>query len=455
MARFSNGEKTFGVELSSRKIKDGIEGYYVYIRVYDPKANPKKKEIRVKDVFLRNRTDWDKMSKRVNPAIPNSIELTKCILDALERVKREEGSLFSYLDYVMDRMQATNSIAYMKRFQKLYNKLSDFLRQTKKGIITLSEVNNKFLDDFWLYLSQQNTSKNSEKTLSRSAIVDYFKVLNTILNIAKERGELKENPFDSKRSKTYTREPKERVVAKEPLTQEEQLTIQTLELHGMEDVIRDLFLFSFFVRGMRFEDVISITWDCIKDGRLTYKMLKNGKIVSISITPVLERILQKYESNESRYIFPLLKNDYGSQFDLRSLPNKKAIEFEKEKKRINSIVNKYLKKIAAKAGITKKLTFHIGRHTVGNLFYEDYGEEDTQDLLCHSNANTTRRYVDKGEKEKELEQKIEAFYKKFDTENQSDERDCCYESSEEERSSNGCLVITMNPDIGKVKPSRL
>lgn len=406
-------EKTYSIEISDKQTGRGeAKGYAVYVRVYDP-CNKRLKRSRVDGITLSSREEWDKVSMRVNPAIPNSIEMTKRILDTLERVKRENGSLMNYLKYWLLGKQATQSIAYQNRIQKLINKIAAFLKYSHKSYITLAEVDYKFLDDFNNYLSRQPVRKNASRTLSRNAIVDYFKIFKTILCDAESRGEFKDNPFRLEGSKKYTREINEHVVIKESLTAEELKTIESLELSGPCNIVRDLFLFSFYTCGMRFEDCITLSWDVIKDDRITYKMIKNGKLVTLEITPEIQMIMNKYRNKGNKYVFPLLKSYYGPQTGFRDLSKEQAEKFSREKSRLNTYVNRGLKILAEKAGITKNLSFHIARHTFASLYDAAYGTEAAQHALHHSNIRTTRMYLDKGMKEEELKRDTLSFYQKI------------------------------------------
>ena len=63
----------------------------------------------------------------------------------------------------------------------------------------------------------------------------------------------------------------------------------------------------------------------------------------------------------------------------------------------------WLKVLAHKAGISKKLTFHVSRDTFATLFIELGGDVATlKEILGHSDVKTTMIYVKMSEKRKEL-----------------------------------------------------
>lgn len=406
-------KKTFGIELGKKTTKDGITGYPVYVRVYNPNGKSRLKRTRIAGILLPNKDAWDAERNRVCPAVPDSLRLTKVILDTLDRVKRENGSLITYMDNVCNAWTTSKSLSSANKVQKLSNKLSAFIKHTKRGITTLGDVDYKFVDDFWKYLSSQKVSKNGKRTLSKCAKVDYCKVFKTVLNEAERRGELENNPFKIEETMSYTRDVKGRILNKEPLTEQELKSIAILNLTDTEATVRDMFLFSFYARGMRFEDCITLTWNAIRNGEIVYTMQKNGKTVTVEITNDLKDILRKYSSKSCEYVFPFLIGKYGSRANFRALPQDKAKAFAKEKSRLNTTTNRYLKKIAVKAGISKNLTFHIARHSFASLYDEMLGTEAAQVALCHTNIRTTRMYLDKEKKADELKVDTVTFYNKL------------------------------------------
>lgn len=448
-------ELTFTIEVSDKFIRKGnAAGYRVYVRVYDPDAVKKLKRVQVEGIILPNRDAWDKSEMRVSPAISNSIDMTKRILDTMERVKRENGSLVNFLNYWLAERRESKSIAYQNRIQKLINKIAGFLKHSHRSNLTLAEVDYKFLDNFYNYLSCQPVRKNESRTLSKKAIVDYFKVFKTILRDAEKRGEFRDNPFTLEESKKFTRDVNERVIVKESLTTEELKAIENLGLFGKYEIARDMFLFSFYSCGMRFEDCLTISWNCVKDGYLTYKMIKNGKAVKLEITREIQRILDKYRNKNGKYVFPLLKNDYGEQTGIRNLPKDKAVDFNKEKSWMNTMVNRYLKAIANGAGITKNLSFHIARHTFASLYDASFGIEAAQQVLHHSNLRTTKMYLDKGIKDDEIKHDTRTFYHQLATALE-EHHECMNDGKDTTGKTNSFMKVIINPKFSSVGSSQI
>ena len=71
------------------------------------------------------------------------------------------------------------------------------------------------------------------------------------------------------------------------------------------DMARDLFLFSFFCRGMPFVDIVYLKKSDINNGVIGYRRHKTNQWLQIAVMPQLERLIRKYE-NPSSYVFPIL-----------------------------------------------------------------------------------------------------------------------------------------------------
>ncbi len=148
---------------------------------------------------------------------------------------------------------------------------------------------------------------------------------------------------------------------------------------------RNVFLISFYFAGARIADVLRLKWNDIQRGRLYYTMGKNDKPVSIKIPEQAKEILDQYKhlkQNDKDYVFPDLKNA-DPKDKLATL-----IRIRTATKRFNDD----LKEMAKEAGITKKVSNHIARHTFGNIAGNRIPIPMLQKLYRHSSMLTTAIY---------------------------------------------------------------
>ena len=227
------------------------------------------------------------------------------------------------------------------------------------------------------------TFLNTKKNNSQRSIINALIVIRTIYNRAIKKGiiERKHYPFGA-----------DKIRIKFPETEKIGLSVKEMQaLESLEDLTpqeqhaRNVWLFSFFLAGMRVADVLQIRWSDIYDGRLHYRMNKNEKLLSLKLPSKIYPILQVYQEQKESpndFIFPEMK-----KADLKNPKDVLA-----KTKTANKKFNLYLESIRNKAKIDKKLTMHIARHTFGNISGDKIPIQTLQRLYRHSSITTTIQY---------------------------------------------------------------
>ena len=171
------------------------------------------------------------------------------------------------------------------------------------------------------------------------------------------------------------------------LTLEEIKKLEEVELIDSDyHHARNLWLLSFYFAGMRISDELRLRWSQVRDQRLHYTMGKNNKVVSLKISEKAAKILDQYkqfQQGADDLIFPELKVcDFTDKFKTQ-----RTIAFK------ISALDKCLRlQVAPKAGIDKKLTMHIARHSFAqNAKHIDV--RTLQYLFRHSKLETTEGYM--------------------------------------------------------------
>lgn len=151
--------------------------------------------------------------------------------------------------------------------------------------------------------------------------------------------------------------------------------LEEADLNSIEREVLRKFLFSCYT-GIRISDSSHVHRKDIIDNKTlrfeTQKGFNSGKTVSIPLP----------------------------DFALKLIDGRKGFLFETVN---DQICNRWLKVIAAKTEIKKRLTFHVSRDTFATIFIEIGGDVATlKDLLSHSDVATTMIYVKMSEKRKEI-----------------------------------------------------
>ena len=156
-------------------------------------------------------------------------------------------------------------------------------------------------------------------------------------------------------------------------------------------VIKDMFIFSVFVGGLRFGDMIELKWKNYdkKAGRITKIIRKTGRQHSVKMGQKAIDILENYSHKDQKQediIFPFAGIDdaYFTDKEHRSLLTGRATA-------LNSM---YLKKMGEELELPFKLSFHISRHTFATRALNNGMRiEHVSKLMDHSDIGITQVYA--------------------------------------------------------------
>ena len=166
-----------------------------------------------------------------------------------------------------------------------------------------------------------------------------------------------------------------------------QLEVAELEAGAWHRYARDAWVFSFYAGGMRFGDMCCLKVESVQNGRVEYRMLKTGTLVSVPLPERARQILRpSVEGKEpGDFVFPFLRRgDDADPVRLRRRISSK-----------NALANRYVKLAAERAGIEPDgLSMHVARHS-----YADFARSKSGNLyaisktLGHSSLQITQAYL--------------------------------------------------------------
>jgi integrase len=278
---------------------------------------------------------------------------------------------------------AADKIGTAKKRRVNHQRLSYFINgkrieYTRSKKLCFADITPQFLESYRNWLRTKNLSYNT--------IIATIKDIRTIFNLA-----IKQDVIDGGLSPFRNRKfvLGEMVNSdKEKLTKEEVQTLLNFSTDNKKvQLALDCFLFSFFTNGMRTSDIFMLKWSNITDGCITYRMIKNNKLVSdLKLPQKALEILERYKGNDMTYIFPMFYG-YTSSNVSAILQNRKTASSL-------AMINKDLKIIARSCNIDKNLTMHIARHSFANIAKDgDTSVEIIKELLNHSSIKTTYSYL--------------------------------------------------------------
>lgn len=277
--------------------------------------------------------------------------------------------LFTFAEQVIAQSEELDKFGTANNYRSTINVLKRYLNSDK---LLFLDVNAKLLKAFEAFLQKRKLKQNS--------IAFYMNNLRTIYNKAIDDGifDMPQggSPFDKvyvKRTKTIKRALPVDVVRR----------IMELDMSDNRDMefSRDLFMFSFYARGMPLVDILNLQKKDIDSDSFFYYRRKTRTLINVGMTEQLEHLITKYRS-EGEYIFPCLSERNSAA--------------ENYKKYRNFLVwhNNSLKKIAELMGIKQNLTTYVARHSWATAAKEKgIPVAVISEGLGHSTENVTNVYL--------------------------------------------------------------
>ena len=94
-----------------------------------------------------------------------------------------------------------------------------------------------------------------------------------------------------------------------PLPHIKKIKALDLSLSPSLDFARDMFLMSFYLRGMSFIDMTFMMKTDIKNVSIVYLLRKTGQQLTIAWAPEMQALLDKYPDNPTQYLLPIIKTE--------------------------------------------------------------------------------------------------------------------------------------------------
>lgn len=244
------------------------------------------------------------------------------------------------LDFFREQMQLfvdCNKRGTAMNYRSAANVLSTFLGDKK---FCFSELTAQFVEEYNDYLLRKGLIRNSQSF--------HMRILRSVYNKAVRRGYTEQtHPFrDVYTGIDHTRK---RAVNEDVISQ-----LIHLEIKDKEALVlaRDMFLFSFYTRGMAFVDVAYLRKSDIQGGVIHYVRRKTGHELSIRVEPCIQAIIDRYTSRVRRtpYVFPVLKTKDEAECFQR---------YKKELRKYNSRLSQLSKRL----GLEYNLSSYTSRHS--------------------------------------------------------------------------------------------
>lgn len=340
---------------------------------------------------------WDEKNRCVRKSHPNANIINNFILTKIAEANKnvleaENNADYQTVNAIKKKIRQNKKINFFAvadmHLENLRNRekhhqydtelgrLKKFKSFLRKNELSFNELNVPLLKKFETYLLY-------DKKRSPRTVVNYLILIRTIYNLAISESLVDRGRYPFGKGKVQIRIPESQKIG---LNRKE---IQKLEnatdLTEAQQNAVHVWLISFYFAGIRVGDVLRLKWSDFNDGRLVYRMNKNSKLVTLKTPAKATAILNRYRDNhnlDNDLIFHYLKEinlDDSQKVSIRT-------------QTITRNLNRHLKKVATKLGITKKMSMHIARHSFGNISGDKIPIQMLQKLYRHSSITTTINY---------------------------------------------------------------
>ena len=246
-------------------------------------------------------------------------------------------SFFSFMEEVILRLKRLRKERTAENYTTALN---SFKRFRSGEDISLDEMDSDLMAEYEAYLKSHGITMNS--------VSFYNRILRAVYNRAVEK-EMTPQRYPFRRVYTGIDKTVKRAVSLAIIRQIKELDLASKPSLGFA---RDMFLFSFYTRGMSFIDMAFLKTADLCDGILSYRRHKTGQQLFIRWEEPMQEIVDKYPVNGNGYLLPIIKSAGRERLQYRN-----ALR----------LVNNKLKSIAAAVGLQAKLTMYCSRHSWASI----------------------------------------------------------------------------------------
>lgn len=278
--------------------------------------------------------------------------------------KSQCPSLFSFMQQRIESLQKQGKMGTAATYSTT---LSSFKRFRQFQDVHFNSIDSSLIKDYEIYLQEKGLSKNTTSF--------YMRVLRSVYNQAITQGLIEPSqPF----ANVYTgiAKTKKRAICDKDIRK---IIVANLTDQSQLDFARDMFLFSFYTRGMAFIDIAYLTSDNIRNGYLIYKRHKTGHELRVRWEYCMQQLVSKYQSQCKAFLFPIIVEKENSRRQYLNCLHR---------------INHHLKVLSSMLDIKPAITMYVARHSWASIAKNNNIPITViSEGLGHSSIQTTQIYL--------------------------------------------------------------
>lgn len=326
--------------IHDRKVRQFLSEYHVLPSEWDENRSmvttTRKSERKSFILSVRERIRWDvERLMRIDRKLDADglSYIADDLIDEFNRYTREY-SLFRFMESIIVKLRGNGKIRTAETYRATLNSFRNF----RKGEdLMLDCITSEVMEDYEAWLRKRGLVSNT--------ISFYIRILRAVYNRAVEDNVIDDrNPFRH----VYTGIDKT-VKRALPLSVIKKIKNLDLSCNPTLDFARNMFLMSFYLRGMSFIDMAYLKKTDLKNGYVVYRRRKTGQMLVIEWTREMQTICDKYPENRSVYLLPIIRTAGTNEWCTY--------------RNVGYNINHNLKKIALMLGVDVRLTMYVARHS--------------------------------------------------------------------------------------------
>ena len=277
-------------------------------------------------------------------------------------------SVFTFFRKQIAKKEQMQCVGTKNNYTNAVNRFIEFRNQKD---LTFSQMTADMMEMYQAWLWNRGVGQNT--------VSFYLRTLRTLHHKAVEAGQATSNDIFAHVQTTNVR------TAKRAISVKDIRKIEKLELpRGSSlDKARDMFLFSFYLRGMAFVDMAFLKKSDLKCGLVSYNRRKTHQNLNIEWIKPMQAIINKYaeQTKDSPYMLPILTGKETSPYT--------------QYRKVEYNTNYNLKKIGKMIGLKIPLTTYVARHTWASIaLHMNIPIATISEGMGHNSYKTTQIYLE-------------------------------------------------------------
>lgn len=238
--------------------------------------------------------------------------------------------------FMKEQIGRLESMKRMRTSETYTAAYRSFMRFMDNKDVAIDEFDEKLMGEYENFLKMTGAGLNT--------VSFYMRIMRAVYNRAVDEGITDQRyPF----KKVYTGIAR---TVKRALRFDDIRRIKNVDLSNEPNLAfaRDMFMFSFYTRGMSFVDMSFLSKSNLSGGVLSYCRRKTGQRLDIKWEKCMQEIVERYDAC-GPYILPIVSPDKGDE----------RLQYRQCQCRINA----YLKRLGRMMGFLHPLTMYVARHS--------------------------------------------------------------------------------------------